>query len=71
MKAIITTYKPGKYNETRKPDVMIKSMGEYTEFILRAGNPQYNYQSVTDENSGIVYLISDKKALNCFEIRFE
>ena len=71
MRAFITTYKPGRYGETAKPNVMIKEMGEYAEFLLRAGAPRYGYNAVQDNRSGIVYLISDNPKLNAFEISFK
>lgn len=69
MNAYITTYKPGLYDETAKHNAMVKNMEEYTQFILRAGSPQYGYNAVSD-SSGTIYLISEKQALNAFEIRF-
>lgn len=68
MKAHITSYWPGKYGETAKPDVMEKDLLEYTQWILRAGQRGYVAQQDSD---GTIYLITDNPALKSFEVRFE
>ena len=68
MKAIITSYKPGDYNDAHI-DIMSKDILEYTQWLLRAG--QRGYVALQNNDTGNLFLITEQKGLRDFEIRFE
>lgn len=68
MKAIISSYKPGDYGNTRK-EVMTKDILAYTQWILRAG--ERGYVAIQDTSTGTLYLISEEDGRNAFEVNFE
>ena len=69
MKAHITAYRPGHYDETSSPDAMVKDMFEYTQWLLRAG--YRGYVAIRDDVTGTIYVVKDSTFSNNFEVHFE
>ncbi len=46
-----------------------KNALEFTQWLLRAGEREY--VAVQDEDSENIFLISKRKGLNAFEVKFE
>ena len=69
MKAIIASYKPGDYDNTRK-ETMTKDLLAYTQWIMRAG--QRGYTAIQDTMTGTIYVIHpEDDSRNAFEVKFD